>query len=75
MIRFLLILLVIYLIIRVVTRFFFRSYAKKMRNNFENQQQKYNQKQEGDVTINTRHQNRKKIDKNEGDYVDFEEVD
>jgi hypothetical protein len=46
-----------------------------MRNNFENQQQQYNQKKEGDVTIKSKHQDRKKIDKDEGDYVDFEEVD
>lgn len=75
LVRFLLILLVIYLIIRVVTRFLFRSYAKKMRNNFENQQQNYNQKKEGDITIKTNHNDRKKIDKDEGDYVDFEEVE
>lgn len=75
LVRFLFILFVIYLIIRVFTRFLFRSYAKKMRNNFENQQQNYNQKKEGDVTIKTKHQDRKKIDKDEGDYVNFEEVD
>ena len=46
-----------------------------MQNNFESQQNEYNQKKEGDVTINTRPKSGKKIDKDEGDYVDFEEVE
>ncbi len=75
LVKFVLVLLVIYFVIRVFTRFLFRSFANRMRNNFENQQQSYNQKKEGDVTINNKHQNSKKIDKDEGDYVDFEEVE
>ena len=40
----------------------------------ENQKNQYKRKKEGDVTINTKPKTEKKIDKDEGDYVDFEEI-
>ncbi len=72
--RFLLILFIIFFIVRIFTRYVFRSYVKNMKRNFENQQNKNNNKKEGDVTINTKPKTGKKIDKDEGDYVDFEEI-
>ncbi len=45
-----------------------------MQRNFEDQQNQYNNKKEGDVTINTKSGKGKKIDKDEGDYVDYEEI-
>ncbi len=75
LVRFLLILFLIYFIVRIFTRYILRSYFKNAQRNFENQQNKYNQKKEGDVTINTKPSKGKKIDKDEGDYVDFEELD
>jgi len=45
-----------------------------MQRNVENQQNQYNHKKEGDVTINTKSGKDKKIDKDEGDYVDYEEI-
>ncbi len=74
LVRFLLIVFLIYFIIRIFTRYIFRSYFKKMQGNFENQQNQYNNKKEGDVTINTKSGKNKKIDKNEGDYIDYEEI-
>ena len=59
---------------RIFTRYIFRSYFKKMQGNFENQQNQHNNKKEGDVTINTKSGKGKKIDKDEGDYVDYEEI-
>ena len=73
--RFLLILFIIFFVIRIFTRYVFRSYAKNMQQNFENQKNKNNHRKEGDVTINTKPNAGKKIDKDEGDYVDFEELD
>lgn len=73
LVRFLLILFLIYFIVRIFTRYIFRSYFKKMQGNFEDQQNQYNKK-EGDVTINTKSGKGKKIDKDEGDYVDYEEI-
>ena len=45
-----------------------------MQQNFEQKQNQYNRKKEGDVTVNAKPQKSKKIDKDEGDYVDFEEI-
>ncbi|MFC2096446.1 hypothetical protein ACFLQ3_01955 [Bacteroidota bacterium] len=45
-----------------------------MKKNFENKQNQYKDKKEGDVTINTKPDKNKKIDKDKGDYVDYEEV-
>lgn len=73
LVKFLLILFLIYFIVRIFTRYIFRSYFKKMQGNFEDQQNQYNKK-EGDVTINTKSGKGKKIDKDEGDYVDYEEI-
>ena len=46
-----------------------------MQSNFENQPNQYNNKKEGDVTINSNLNKDKKINKDEGDYVDYEELD
>lgn len=73
LVKILLILFLIYFIVRIFTRYIFRSYFKKMQGNFEDQQNQYNKK-EGDVTINTKSGKGKKIDKDEGDYVDYEEI-
>lgn len=74
LVKFLLILFLIYFIVRIFTRYIFQSYFKKMQGNFENQQNQHNNKKEGDVTINTKSGKGKKIDKDEGDYVDYEEI-
>ncbi|MFC2152578.1 hypothetical protein ACFLSE_08630 [Bacteroidota bacterium] len=74
LVRFLLILFLIYFIVRIFTRYVLRSYFKKMQRNFENQQNSYSNKKEGDVTINTDPNKGKKIEKEEGDYIDYEEI-
>ncbi len=74
MLRFLLVLLIVYLIIRIFSRYFIRRYAKNMQQNFEDRQNRYNKRKEGDVTIKTNSANNKKFKKDEGDYVDFEEI-
>lgn len=74
MFKFLLILVLIFFIVKFFAQFFLKSFLNKMQNNAGNQQSKYNQKKEGEVTINTKPNQGKKIDKNEGDYIDYEEV-
>lgn len=74
MFKFILILFLIFFIIKFLAQYFLRSFMKKMRNNAGNQQSQYSQKKEGEVTINTKQNQGKKIDKNEGDYIDYEEV-
>ena len=74
LIRFLLILFIIYFVIRIFSRYVLPTYVKNMRNQYENQQNKYSRNNEGDVTINTKPTKEKKISKDEGDYVDYEEI-
>ena len=75
LIRFALILLIIFFIIRIFSRYMLRSYVNNMKRNYENQQDQQNNKKEGDVTINTKQSKEKKIDSDEGDYVDYEEIE
>jgi archaellum component FlaG (FlaF/FlaG flagellin family) len=75
LIKFVLILFVIFFLIRVFARYVLRSYVKNMQRNFNDRQNQQSQKKEGDVTINTKPQKEKKIDRDEGDYVDYEEIE
>jgi hypothetical protein len=74
MFRFLLILVLIFFIVKFFAQFFLKVFLNKMQNNGGNQQSQYNQKKEGEVTINTKPNQGKKIDKDEGDYIDYEEI-
>ena len=74
MFKFILILFLIFFIIKFLAQFFLKSFLNKMQNNAGNQQSQNNQKKEGDVTINKKPNQGKKIDKNEGDYIDYEEI-
>ncbi|MEE4198037.1 MAG: hypothetical protein V2I54_10365 [Bacteroidales bacterium] len=73
--RFILIFLIIFLVIRLITRFIFKKYIKNMQERYQDKQRPYDQKREGDVTIRSSSRQDKKIDQDEGDYVDYEEVD
>ena len=75
MFKFILIVFLIFFILKFVAQYFLRSFLKNMHKNSGNQQAQYNHKKEGDVTINTKPKTGKKIDKDEGDYVDFEEIE
>lgn len=46
-----------------------------MKRNFENQQDQYSQKKEGDITIGKKPSKDKKFENSDGDYVDFEEIE
>jgi len=74
LVRFALILLIIFFIIRIFTRYILQSYFKNMQKNFEDQQRQYQQKKDGDITVENRPDSNKKFDKNEGDYIDYEEI-
>jgi cell division protein YceG involved in septum cleavage len=67
---FLIIFLIIFLlsyIVRILIYFLF----KRLKKQFENP---YQQKPEGNVTIKNGGTSNKKVDKNVGDYIDYEEV-
>jgi preprotein translocase subunit SecG len=74
MVRFVLILFFVFFLLRIITRYILRSYLKNVKQNFDNQQNKHDQKKEGDVTVNTKADQSKIIKKDEGDYIDYEEI-
>jgi membrane protein implicated in regulation of membrane protease activity len=74
MLKFILIVFLVFFILKFIAQYFLRSFLKNMQKNSSDQQTQYNQKKEGDVTINTKAKTGKKIDKDEGDYIDYEEI-
>jgi hypothetical protein len=74
MLKFILIVFLIFFILKFIVQYFLRSFLKNMQKNSGDQQTQYNQKKEGDVTINSKPKTGKKIDKDEGDYIDYEEM-
>ena len=72
---------IIYLLIRVFSRYILpmlvEKGVKEMQQKMQEQQRQNRQsnKREGEVTIEYDDKNKKNRNQNEGDYVDFEEVD
>ncbi|MFH2095936.1 MAG: DUF4834 family protein [Bacteroidota bacterium] len=75
--RFLLIFIVVSYVLSLIFRFIIRRYFRKVQNNFEQQQQNYRSagKKEGEITIEKKPEKEKKFDSDEGEYIDFEEID
>lgn len=74
--RTVLILLAIYYTYKFLTRYVFPLMLKNYINKVNNTQRSKNQFQrdEGDVTIRYRKNEDKKVDKDKGEYVDYEEI-
>ncbi len=68
LIRLLLIFALIYLLIRLIGRAIFPSFSGNSRRRTEEGEK------EGDITIQNKKNSGKKISKDEGDYVDYEEL-
>lgn len=79
--RTLFIIVVVYFVIKYVVRWLFpfifqqgmKNMQQKMEEQLRDQQRKY--RREGDVTIENNTKNKSGIHRDEGEYVDFEEVD
>ena len=69
-IRILLIFALFYLIIRFISRLLFPPRSGEGRNSFNRQEND----REGDVTVEKGSRGNKRIPKDEGDYIDYEEV-
>ena len=68
------IIVIVYNIIKYLAGYAIRNFMKKNMGGAQ-QQQQYKRKPEGQVTIKDNGQSKKnKISKDEGDYIDFEEV-
>ena len=72
MLKFLLILFLIIYIFGYVIKFFFARWVKKV-SQMQNPEN-FNRKKEGEVTVNQTKQKQSRF-KDEGEYIDFEEVD
>ena len=81
-IKIILILLGVYFIIKLISRslfsFFFGEIAKKTNEQVRQQQEdishRKKRKKEGEVSVNYQPKSRKNFAKEDGDYIDFEEV-
>ncbi|MFW6327488.1 MAG: DUF4834 family protein [Bacteroidota bacterium] len=77
-IRLLFLLLLIYFMIKFVTRiimpFLLGSKYQSMNQGRKNTRQQYYKKKEGEVTIDYIPKKKKKIGKEEGEYIDYEEL-
>lgn len=81
LLKFIFIFLLVYYGLKLITRyvvpFFAKRYIKNMQNNFNKQQHNksyYNKSNEGDVIIKSNQRKGKKVDKDIGEYIDYEEV-
>jgi hypothetical protein len=73
-IKFFLILFLIFFLLGYIARFMLRLFFKRVEKNFNSQNAQGHQRPEGDVYVNKGQQKGKIVDKNIGDYVDYEEV-
>ena len=73
MLKFLLIFFIVIYLIGYLGKFFLARWIKKMSGQNMNQNH-YQEKQEGEVTINTDPTKNKKGKFTDGDYVDYEEI-
>lgn len=71
------IIVVLYYVFKFVGRLLFPVLVKKAVNNMQARQGNYQreQKREGEVTIETKQSQQRKAGSNDGEYVDFEEID
>ena len=84
LIRFAIIFFLVYFLISLfsryvlpfVLRFFFRRMSDRVRRDYENKmREKNNREREGEVTIRYRPGENKIITKDDGEYIDYEELD
>lgn len=75
LVRTILIIIVVYYLFKIIGKIAFASVINQAQKNIRQTQQQTNRKKEGEVTIITREKNSSKFDSNDGEYVDFEEID
>ena len=75
LLRTILIIVVVYYLFKIVGKIAFASVINQAQKNIRQNQPQTNRKKEGEVTIITQDKNSSKFDRNDGEYVDFEEID
>jgi len=74
--KFFAILFLIFILLGVLIRFLFAYLLRRLGRRFEQQQKGYGKpKSEGEITVEGQADNSKKVSKDLGEYVDYEEVD
>lgn len=74
-IRIFLIIVIVYYIFKVIGKIFVGSLINHAKSNIRENQQQANRKKEGEVTLINNRKNQSQHGSNDGEYVDFEEVD
>jgi len=73
------IIVVVYFALKFIGRLLFPIVVKKAVNNMQERQsqyqRQYQQKQEGEVTVEKKQGRNGRVNNSEGEYVDFEEID
>jgi hypothetical protein len=72
--RFILFLVLIYLIITSIGRFIFGTNKKGSSSAGREEFNSSNQRREGDISIHPGNRNKKKINKDAGEYINYEEI-
>lgn len=75
LIRVFLIIVIVYYIFKIIGKIFVGSLMNQAKSNIRENQRQANHKKEGEVTIVTDRKNSSTRGHNDGEYVDFEEVD
>jgi hypothetical protein len=73
--RTILIIVLVYYVFKIIGKIVFASVLNQAKTNIRQNQQQANRKKEGEVTIINNENSSSKDNHNEGEYVDFEEVD
>lgn len=73
MLKFLLIFFIVIYLVGYISKLLFVNWVKKVSNQQMNQDV-YNTKKEGEVTIDKNPQNSRKTNSKDGEYIDYEEV-
>ncbi|MDR1865001.1 MAG: DUF4834 family protein [Bacteroidales bacterium] len=73
------VILLVYFVCKIISRFilpfFLRGYVKNLHQKVQEESlRQKNRKKEGEISINYAPDSKKNVGKNEGDYVDFEEI-
>lgn len=75
LIRVFLIIVIVYYVFKIIGKIFVGSLMNQAKSNIRENQRQANHKKEGEVTIVTDRKNSSTHNRNDGEYVDFEEVD
>ena len=75
LLRFFAIVTLVFFLIALIARFVLRNFFKRMQNQYNSSERAGKQRPQGDVYVSKTPNKDKIVDKDVGDYIDYEEVD